>query len=64
MMEVLFREVFEGFTDPENSREELRNAILADRLYPIIRDDSGVPGRSIAWKVFLLFVQTTALVYN
>lgn len=64
MTEVLFREVFEGFMDPENSREKLRNAILADRLYPVIRDDSGVPGRSIAWKVFLLLVQTMALIYD
>ena len=64
MTEALFREVFEGFADPENSREKLRNAILADRLYPAVRDDLGVPGRSIAWKVFLLLVQTMALIYN
>lgn len=60
MTEAPFRKVFEEFTDTENSKEKLRNAILADRLYPVVGDHTGVPGRSIAWKVFLLLVQANS----
>ncbi|KAF8628420.1 hypothetical protein AX15_003941 [Amanita polypyramis BW_CC] len=65
----LTKKAFEEFTHPENSREKLENAALTDKLYPVVGDGMGVPGRSIAWKIFLLSdqplrsapVDTTAL---
>ncbi|KAK2466961.1 hypothetical protein APHAL10511_001219 [Amanita phalloides] len=50
----LIKKTFDRFTNPQISREKLKNAALADRLYPVVGDGAGVPGRSISWKIFLL----------
>ena len=56
--EVTFRKAFEEFTHPGNNREKLKNVALADKLYPVVGDGMGVPGRSIAWKVFPLSIES------
>lgn len=52
--EGLIKKVFQELTGSVRSREELKNAALAGKLFPTGSNETAVAGRSLAWKIFLI----------
>ncbi|KAG7092321.1 hypothetical protein E1B28_008682 [Marasmius oreades] len=52
-LEKSFKETYDHFFNSGDSLSKIRDAALTDRLFPSY-DDIEVPGRSLAWKLFLI----------